>query len=109
MSIRSCPAADSGRISPETVKLRPLVSLTPYEKRVAKSLRASGEDFEKIADRLKRDVVDVEISLSTIRTKRTDPSRFTANISEAAHVEIEKMKIPGEATWETVNRLLGIH
>jgi len=109
MTIRSCPAADSGRISAETVKLRPPVSLTPYEKKVAKSLRASGQDFDEIAKRLKRNVVDVEISLSTIRTKRTDPSRFTANISEAAHLKIEEMKASGEATWETINRLLGIH
>lgn len=103
------PEAQSGMISPETVKKRPKVRLTPHEKATAKSLRDNGKNFSEIAHLLNRNLVDVEIALSTIRTKRVDPPRYTANISQAAHVKIREMSFPNEAVWQTVNRLFGLN
>lgn len=108
MATSKHPSADCGKISSKTVRLRPKICLTEYERKLAKRLREDGSNFDEIASRLKRDVNDVEKCLSTIRTKRVAPSRYTANISEAAHQKLESMKMPNEAVWETVNRLLGI-
>ena len=103
------PDENSGKISPETIHKRPLVKLTVHEKALAKSLRTSGKNFDEIAECLKRDVIDVEIALSTIRTRRKSPSRYTENVSEAAHFRIRELMLPNEAVWETVNCILDIH
>ena len=108
MVTRKHPSVDCGKISSETVRLRPEIRLTDYERKQAKRLREDGNNFDEIASRLKRDVNDVEKSLSTIRTKRFAPSRYTANISEAAHQKLESIKLPDEPIWQTMNRILGV-
>jgi len=108
MATRKHPSADCGKVSSKTIRLRPQNHLTEFERKYAKRLREEGIDFDEIASRLKRDVHDVEKSLATLRTKRVAPSRYTANISEAAHQKLEAMKMPDEAVWETMNRLLGV-
>lgn len=73
MTHKLFPAENSGKISPETLHKRPVVKLTVHEKALAKSLRNSGKNFDEIAEFLDRDIIDVEIALSTIRTRRKSP------------------------------------
>ena len=89
--------------------MRGPVPLTADQRRRAKSMRLKNIEFAAIAAILSRSEADVRHSLATVRTRREDPPRLTINVSPAAKDRFDKLRHPGEAMWETVNRVVGIH
>jgi hypothetical protein len=51
---------------------------------------------------------EIQHALATLRTPSADPKRGTLNVSPAARARVEELKLPGEAIWQTVNRILDI-
>ena len=82
--------------------------LTADQRRRAKAMRLKDFDFAVIAALLSRTEADVRHGLATVRTPRDDPPRVTLNISPAAKQRLDTLRHPGEAMWETINRVVGI-
>lgn len=102
------PGVDAGKISAHTQEVRGPMPLTADQRRRAKSMRLKAFDFPMIAAILGRSETDVRHGLATVRTRRDDPTRATLNVSPAAKEQLDKLRHPGEAIWETFNRVIGI-
>lgn len=108
MSHRKTVPANAGTISRTTVALRQPLALTPEERLHAKRLRKTGLEIWQVARKMGLIEEDVALALANIRTKRPNPPRISLNVSVAAAEKVKAMQLPGEAIWQTVNRLLGI-
>jgi hypothetical protein len=95
-------------MSPYTDLLRGPMPLNAAQRKEARRLREAGLDWPEIAAAIERSVEDVQHSLATIRTRHREPSRGTINASPMAHAYLKGRQLPGEAMWETVNRLLNL-
>ncbi|MBE1724581.1 hypothetical protein [Bombella apis] len=88
--------------------LRPESKLSLYERKKAIEMRKKGSSFQEISSILKKDISDVEKSLSTMRYKRKNPSRYTLNVQPSAYKKIDSMRKNNEPIWKTINRLLDL-
>lgn len=109
MAVQKEPGKDAGQISVQTIKLRGPMPLTAAQRRRARFLRFEvGWDWPDIAADVGRSQQEVRHSLANARTLSPDPKRATVNVGPAAIERLRVLQRPGEAMWETMNRLLGI-
>ncbi len=103
------PGPNAGGINPATLEARAPLALSEDQRRLARDLRVDlNWSFEQIADTLGCSVAEVQHALATLRTPSENPQRGTLNVSLAALAYFRSQQLPGEAMWETVNRLTGI-
>jgi hypothetical protein len=103
------PGPRAGEINPGTLAARAPIALSDEQRRHARFLRFEKKwDWVVLADAFGCSVQEIQHALATIRTPSTSPKRATLNVSLAAYARIQELRQPGEAVWETVNRVLGI-
>lgn len=88
--------------------MRDRPALTSTQRDKARKLRRAGAGVQQIADLLEVPLLSVSYALAGLRTPRDDPPRATLNVSMAALDHVRARQLPGEAIWETMNRLFGI-
>jgi len=103
------PGPQAGAINPRTLTIRPRHSLNDEERTIARYfLVECGWDFVRIAAWLRKPEIDVRLALMTVRLRHPEPKRKALNVSLGAHAHVASARLPGEATWQTINRLLGL-
>jgi hypothetical protein len=108
MTSRSEVGPRAGVTSDITLALRDRPSLTTPQRTKARKLRRAGASMQQIADLLDVPLLSVSHALANLRTPRANPPRATLNVSLAALDHVRARQLPGEAIWETMNRLLGV-
>jgi hypothetical protein len=106
--MRSTVPGDAGEISPATLRLRAPLFLSYEQRNAAKMWRQVGLEIWEIAEEMGVSETDVALALANIRTHRPQHPRRTLNVSVAAWAKFNAMRLPGEAMWQTVNRVLGL-
>jgi hypothetical protein len=83
--------------------------LTAEERARARFLRFEAHHgWPDIAVAIGRSEEDIRHSLANARTRSPNPKRGTANLSPAALDHLKGQMLPGEALWQTVNRIFGL-
>ena len=100
------PAPHAGEISPLTEALRPHIRLPPKKCARARALRRRGVDIPLIAARLAAPLTQINLALAVLRTTNPAPSRATLNGTVEARDFVKREAEPGEACWQTLDRLL---
>lgn len=100
------PGPYAGDMSPVTEALRPRISLDAKQAATARRLRRDRWTIGQIAEHLEADQEEVRHALATLRTKKMDPHRRTLNVTVEAAEFVSGQAEPGEAVWQTMDRLL---
>lgn len=103
------PGKNAGQISVRTTVLRGPIPLTADQRRWARFLRFEvGLDWPDVVTATGRTERDIRHSLANARTPHVKPKRVAINVGPTAGDRLRAMQLPGEAMWQTVNRLLNI-
>ncbi|WP_424138201.1 hypothetical protein [Roseomonas chloroacetimidivorans] len=101
------PGFHAGDISPRTKRLRPDIGLSEELVIAIRRERKKGQDPDQIARTLTLPLEVVEKALLAMRTPQPGRSRGTLNITREAHAFITRERRPGEAYWQTFDRIVG--
>jgi hypothetical protein len=99
------PGGDFGP-SPQTQQLRPNSNLDDHQANEARRLRRDGRDIPDIAEEFGVAIEEIELALAPMRTPLHFHRRRTVNVGLEAYREILNERRPGEAIWQTIDRLL---
>ena len=101
------PSPHAGDINPATKLIRPHHGVTEEQRQSARlMLIRDGMTFAAIAAALGLLEWQVREALSTVRLPAKGRSRASLNVSLEAAEFFKSKSLPGEAVWETVNRLI---
>ena len=100
------PSPHAGDINPATKLIRPRHGVTEEQRQSARLMRIDGMTFAAIAAALGLLEWQVREALSTMRLPAKSKSRASLNVSLEAAEFFKSRSLPGEAIWETVNRLI---
>lgn len=98
----------AGTTNPKTLILRDQPSLTRSQIAKARRLRRRNIPLEDIAKIIGVSLLQVAHACAGMRTPRDDPPRGTLNVSRAVHALVHAARLPNEAIWQTMNRLMRI-
>lgn len=101
------PSPRAGDINPVTKLIRPHHGVTDEQRQTARYMLVSrGMTFEEIAAALDLFEWQIREALSTVRLPKKSRSRASLNVSLEAAEFVQRQRLPGEAVWETMNRLI---
>ncbi len=100
------PGSGAGDISKRTEALRPAIHMAPSEVQEARRLRRLGVDPGEIAERLGKNLDDVEKALVQMRMPRPETTRGTLNVTLAAHKVVMAERRGDEPLWQTFDRIV---
>ena len=99
------PSPHAGDISPLTEALRPRIRLTQGQSKEARRLGQLGMKPAEVAVQLGEPEDQVKLAMATLRTAAESASRATLNVTTGAREFVGTEAQPGEAIWQTVDRL----
>jgi hypothetical protein len=103
------PGKNAGEMSSKTELLRGPLPLTKDQRAMARFLRFEvGKDWPDVASAVGRTIEEVRHALANARTAHNQRKRVTLNVSPALGELVESYQLPGEAMWQTMNRLFGV-
>jgi len=101
------PSPHAGDINPATKMIRPHHGVSEDQRQSARTMRVRDNlSFREISEKLGITENQVREALSTMRLPLKAKSRSTLNVSVEAAEFFKSKSLPGEAIWETVNRLI---
>jgi len=101
------PAPHAGDINPATKMIRPHHGVTDEQRQIARRMLVHDRmTFAAIAAVLGLLEWQVREALSTVRLPGKSKSRASLNVSLEAAEFVRRQSLPGEAVWETMNRLI---
>lgn len=104
--VASDPPGGDFKASKRTQALRPGCSLDEQQIAEARKMRKEGSSEEDVAKRFSVPIEEAQIALAGLRTPVKHPRRKSLNVGMQAHAKVKREQRAGEATWETMDRLL---
>ncbi|MBX3454722.1 hypothetical protein [Ferrovibrio sp.] len=104
--VKSIAPKGSFDASERTKKLRPRLSLSDRQVAKARKMRRAGLTNNQIAREFGVAEEEIKVLLAAMRTRIDQHKRYTLNIGVEACDFIKWERLPSEAIWETMDRLL---